>query len=145
MSDADNQNRIPIIGEVTVPSIFRWQPLGAVAERGELPNEASYQYGSAFEYVLGAAAVLQDRDLKILCFPDGVTNGQVAVIVFKFLRANPEQLHKSGHLLVVAALSPVWGCLQNSTECSSQGKTPPASVPQPKPKSKSKATESSPF
>lgn len=65
------------------------------------------EQAAAFGYVVGVSDALH----KItLCVPNGVTVGQVNDVVLLWLDRNPQSRHFSADSMVVAALSPIWGC-----------------------------------
>ena len=71
------------------------------------PADELFEASFAFGYVVGVA----DANTNVtICMPTGVTQGQVAQIVFKYLNANPEKLNFSADSLVVKSLSAVWSC-----------------------------------
>jgi len=46
-----------------------------------------------------------------VCLPtDGITNGQAARIVVKYLRANPETLHQSGRISLLVSIAEAFKC-----------------------------------
>ncbi|MBP1749190.1 MAG: hypothetical protein H6Q52_1729 [Deltaproteobacteria bacterium] len=47
---------------------------------------------------------------KTICPPNGVSAGQTVVIVLRYLRAHPEDLHMNSSLLIMGALSEAFPC-----------------------------------
>jgi hypothetical protein len=45
-----------------------------------------------------------------ICSPDSAIAGQATLIVIKYLKENPAQLHRSGALLVREVLREAWPC-----------------------------------
>ena len=69
--------------------------------------EAHYGGGVYLGYVIGLADVM---DGVVWCSQDGVTAGQLAKIVGKFLEQNPQMLHLNADMLVVSALRQSFPC-----------------------------------
>ncbi len=65
-----------------------------------------YAGGVGLGYVIG---VLDVYDGFGTC-PDKVQAGQVAQVVLKYLRENPEKLHLSADTLTLAAIGKAWPC-----------------------------------
>jgi hypothetical protein len=64
--------------------------------------------GYLMGYVEAATSVLQVADM--LCVPPGVTLGQMARIIGKYLREHPAELHEEAHFLVYQALRRPFPC-----------------------------------
>ena len=74
-----------------------------------------FQQGYCVGFVGGVVhALILARDMPAAvgysCLPDGVTNGQVARIVHKWLQENPEHLHERQVLPVIYALVRAFPC-----------------------------------
>lgn len=97
----------------------------------------------AVGYVKG---VYDSRVRVNFCPPSSssITVGQVISIVLKFLRENPDQLHKTGDTNVVVALMRVWPCAPRQQDATpdTSSPTPVPQAPKPRPKPRE---ESSPF
>jgi hypothetical protein len=79
--------------------------LKVAADDGEKhPN--SYPDGVFDGYVTG---ILEGTSTK-LCIPDGVATGQAMVVVRKYLKDHPEELHLSAATLVIEAIHTAWPC-----------------------------------
>jgi len=53
----------------------------------------------------------QNKKNPLFCLPgDGITNGQAARVVIKYLRDHPEKLHEIGSLLAIAAFVQAFPC-----------------------------------
>jgi hypothetical protein len=59
-------------------------------------------------YIFGT--VLHGVTKKAFCKPKGVSRGQVQLIVVKYLKDNPEQLHDFATLLIVKAMAQAFPC-----------------------------------
>lgn len=46
----------------------------------------------------------------VVCYPRGVTEGQVVSVVKKYLENNPKDLHKNSGFLIAMALHSAWPC-----------------------------------
>ena len=54
---------------------------------------------------------VKDRDSALFCLPsNGMSAGQAARIVVKYMRDNPRELHNNGSLVVIAALKDAYPC-----------------------------------
>jgi len=53
--------------------------------------------------------------LKHYCFPDGVTNGQVVLILQEYMLDHPEQLHDTSVALIRRALKAAFPCIAEVT------------------------------
>jgi hypothetical protein len=100
----------------------------------------------AMGFVVGVADTLGDRDFRYVCIAKGVTAGQLSEVVLKYLRANPEALHKAAYTLVYLALIKTWSCPKSNARNGSDSNAPTEKA-QVKPKSKpiAKPVEPSPF
>ena len=67
------------------------------------PN--SYPDGVFDGYVTGVTETITN-----LCIPDGVATGQIMVVVRKYLKDHPEELHLSAATLVIEAIHTAWPC-----------------------------------
>jgi hypothetical protein len=65
-----------------------------------LSERSGFLLGAAKGYILGVADALQLT--PALCRPSGVTNGQLVVVVEKFLNDHPERLHQDQFILVAS-------------------------------------------
>ena len=73
------------------------------------PSEEDLMLGMMYlGYVAGASDVLDN--LEMICKPKGMTVGQAAQIVGKYLDDNPQELHISAGTLVFKALSEHYPC-----------------------------------
>ena len=52
--------------------------------------------------------------MKQFCIPQGVTNGQIAFVVSKYLRNHPEDLQKNTVDLVFGAMESAWPCKKSN-------------------------------
>jgi hypothetical protein len=66
-----------------------------------------YVDGAVGTLVVAAAAYKSPR---LVCVPEGVTVGQSAKVVERYLEAHPENLHLGARVLVFAALMATWPC-----------------------------------
>ena len=64
-----------------------------------------YGHGVCLGYVNGVSA-LQTK----ACIPKGVKFGQIRFVVLKYMRENPEQLHKDARMLIGQSLVVAWPC-----------------------------------
>jgi hypothetical protein len=65
----------------------------------------SYGNGVCLGYVNGVSALQRKA-----CIPKGVKFGQVRSVVMKYMRENPELLHKDARKLIADALVVAWPC-----------------------------------
>jgi hypothetical protein len=54
------------------------------------------------------------QNSRLICIPDGVTNGQSVKVVVRYLDQHPEALHKFAGLLVFEALTDAFPCSAES-------------------------------
>jgi hypothetical protein len=114
----------------------------------DLEDDSGYSKGYGFGFVIGVTDAI--GILNYVCLPSGqsgVRAGQIREVVLKYLRANPEMLHKPGADLVYLALVDVWPCKKSSDSTPPSSPSPSVSPNPPqqqKPKPKPKE-ESSPF
>ncbi len=80
-------------------------------EESTLTEEQHLKYSVCVSYVLGLTEGFYLGGGKS-CVPsgEGVTNGQLGLVVFKYLDAHPEELHLHSGLLVVRALKKAFPC-----------------------------------
>lgn len=69
--------------------------------------EAAYNIGSCLGFVRGATALEQGRGF---CLPANSNLGQLKDVYLKFLQDNPQARHRSGKLLLVAAMVQSFPC-----------------------------------
>jgi hypothetical protein len=69
---------------------------------------ASWKGWSCASYLQGWTDVASV--FNVYCAPDGVTNGQIFKVVFKYLNNNPEKLHETKSVLVAQALKKAFPC-----------------------------------
>lgn len=81
------------------------------------PSPADYvgigQCLGALESVIGTLAIAAPKqgERPALCLPaTGVTNGQAAKVALLFLRVHPEELHRDGTSLLIAAYHEAFPC-----------------------------------
>jgi len=65
-------------------------------------GDAGFEDGFCYGYMVGVYEKMVD---VIICPPNGVTVNQIASIVMKYLKENPEDLHLSAISLVSLALA----------------------------------------
>lgn len=70
----------------------------------------SYLQGILDMNMLYQAALNKPKPQTFFCLPTNIKNGQAARIVVKYLRAHPEQLHRSGAILAVTAFAEAFPC-----------------------------------
>lgn len=73
----------------------------------EKPNGSAFKSGLFRGYVAG---VVDLGDELLFCTGPGVTAGQYAAVVAKYLKNNPEKWNKSADSLVVEALREAFPC-----------------------------------
>ena len=129
-------------------------PLGANAEfySGNKLKDYLEKWESSSPGVdgaIGAGYVVGAYDSRVggnICPPSNasITVGQITAMVLKYMRENPDKLHRSGDFLVALALMKAWPCAPRQQNTSPDASSPaPASQPhKPRPKPKE---ESSPF
>ncbi len=69
-------------------------------------DEANWNDGAYYGYVIGVADVITSQER--ISMPSNVTNGQVCMIVGKYLDENPEKLHLPSVILIGASLYDVF-------------------------------------
>lgn len=100
---------------------FLGGPLSAVA-----PAEAYFQTGNSvagvclptsqspsgpcIAYVGGVVDGMLWGEPSYLCLPEGVTQGQLAAVVAKFLEDHPERMHLNAPVLIADALQGAFPC-----------------------------------
>jgi hypothetical protein len=72
------------------------------------PGKASWTDGLCRGYINGVSDI--GRDLSIVCYPSGVTNGQTVDIVMAGLRNNPGERHKASDGLVIKYPTAAFPC-----------------------------------
>lgn len=65
-----------------------------------------YEQGYYLGYVV---AVIESNALKV-CLPNGVTLGQSAQVVKKYMGEHPERLHRWADEIVLEAVTAAWPC-----------------------------------
>lgn len=55
---------------------------------------------------------VRDKSQMPFCVPDGVTKGQAAEVVVKYLRENPEQRHIAASVMATVAMRRAFPCAQ---------------------------------
>ena len=68
---------------------------------------SGYVDGALGAFVVASVAYKSPR---LVCVPEGVTVGQSAKVVERYLEAHPENLHFGARVLVFAALMATWPC-----------------------------------
>jgi hypothetical protein len=66
------------------------------------------QFEQIMDIAMGARAA--NLGSRLICVPDGVTNGQAVKVVVRYLDQHPESLHKFAGLLVYEALTDAFPC-----------------------------------
>ena len=78
--------------------------LKLAADDGEKhPN--SYPDGVFDGYVTGVTETITN-----LCIPDTVSDGQIMVVIRKYLKDHPEELHLYAPALILKAVQAAWPC-----------------------------------
>jgi hypothetical protein len=67
---------------------------------------------ACISYVTGVVDGQWWGEPNMNCIPDGVTTGQLAQVVRKYLAEHPERLHLNAPVLVADAVSGAWPCAQ---------------------------------
>ena len=75
-----------------------------------------YIMGVSDGYTTGVSITKDHNDIKGICTPKGVTGTQKRMVVEKYLRAHPEELHHDAILLIVLALTDQWLCPRKAKE-----------------------------
>lgn len=83
-------------------------------------DRETQQYGYCVGYVASAidthttwwASWMMLRK-PMICMPRGRTDGQLALIVVKYLKEHPEDLHRDGGWMVLSALMKAFPCSDN--------------------------------
>ena len=81
--------------------------LKSLADVGE---EAPIYFSNGYVvgYILGVIETTTYSDLQ--CVPDGVTKAQTVLVVRKYLKDHPEDLHLDASYLVIKAIQAAWPC-----------------------------------
>lgn len=90
-------------------------------------DPSSFNYSYALGYTNGASSSVQTA-----CVPKGVTNGQVIMVVQRYLEQNPRILNFEASTLIFWAINDAWPC-------------PSVTLSKPKPESQSNSTRSEPL
>ena len=90
-----------------------WLTGGQLLEDCE--SENYFEKGSCMGYIEGvgdSVATLANWEdfAEYICTPQGVTSGQLMLVVVKNLNENPEELHMTASSLVLKALSEAFPC-----------------------------------
>jgi hypothetical protein len=87
-----------------------------VLDTGEAPSSSPvFGAGQCIGLVEGASMIMYylndslPKDVKV-CVPEGVTNGQGARVVVKYLKDNPERLHEDATSLMLLAYHKAFSC-----------------------------------
>ena len=83
----------------------------------ETTNVSSlYCLGYINGFSLGFAFVMNRWQVepKLICIPEGVTNGQIKDIVVQYIRENPQTRHESAQFLIVWSLEKAFPCRRGS-------------------------------
>lgn len=64
-----------------------------------------FNHGVCLGFVNGAAALQNEA-----CIPEGVKFGQLKAVIVRYMKENPEQLHKPAIQLIKGALNQAWPC-----------------------------------
>jgi hypothetical protein len=95
-----------------------YAPVTATAYTGNqlLPEcettNVSYCLGEISGFRLGFGFVMNRWQVepKLMCVPDGVSNGQLRDIVIQYIRENPQTRHESAQFLIVWSLEKAFPC-----------------------------------
>ena len=93
----------------------------AVLENRHRDTDGSFDSGWCLGFIHGNGATLDfaqgyyGKNDSPYCIPDGVTNGQVAHVIVKYLEDHPERLHESDIGLVFHALRAAFPCKRQDT------------------------------
>jgi hypothetical protein len=74
-----------------------------------LLDECQSNDGAEKSFCLGYVLGVLD-ELPNACAPNGVTGGQTAKVVERYLEAHPENLHLSANSLIASAVVAAWPC-----------------------------------
>ena len=77
----------------------------------ECSGDNTFQSGLCMGFVAGISDAMSIAAIKA-CFPPGVTAGQTADVVKRFLGQHPERRHEAAAGLVAQALSEAFPCKQ---------------------------------
>jgi hypothetical protein len=95
------------------------------ADRDAVSDAACTEYIQGFVGGIGAADGSKEKDAKLWCFPKDATVGQARLVVEKYMRENPEILHKSASFITGTALLFAFPCkIQTDTTGSFVGVPP---------------------
>jgi hypothetical protein len=75
----------------------------------ECSGDNAFQSGLCMGFVAGISDAMSIAAIKA-CFPPGVTVGQTADVVKRFLGQHPERRHEAAVFLVAAALAEAFPC-----------------------------------
>ncbi len=76
-------------------------------------NQSTFESGFAAGFITGVA---DTGDRVLFCIPQEASAAQMAAIVVKYFKANPEEWNKSAAKLVINALKPVFPCSKTGTD-----------------------------
>lgn len=77
---------------------------------GDCLDQPAGPTGACVAYLAGVIDGMWWGKPNTICFPDGVTQGQAAAVIVKYMRENPERMHLSAPVLVADALMPAFPC-----------------------------------
>lgn len=72
----------------------------------------AYEMGSCYGFLKGLneSLSMMSQFYKFYCLPNEATNLQIRLVVMKYLKSNPEDLHQSSSLLFVNAMGKSFPC-----------------------------------
>ena len=69
-------------------------------------------------YIRGALETYQfvgfaSEEFVAICYPDGVSTGQITDVVRKYINDTPEDRHLSAYFLAIVAVAEIWRCRES--------------------------------
>ena len=83
------------------------QARDATITGNEVMKYASATQETTNMYLIGVFQTL--LELGFVCVQDGVTNGQVVEMIFKYLRDNPDKRHNTIAVITMVVIESAWG------------------------------------
>jgi Rap1a immunity proteins len=80
--------------------------------QGSIPSDGPFGGGYCMGQIHGFAFMLQRNPGPLWCalIPKGVTEGQMLMVVVRYIEARPNRMHESFDLLTAEALVDAWPC-----------------------------------
>lgn len=111
-----------LVAFVAQPSHAQWDNEFLLSRVHYFSGEELFRKGRDSAFAIGYVSGVADSDnvtvsidYRKICIPNGVTNGQIVDVVFKFLDAKPEIRHLSAAYLSREAMRNAWTCPKSNS------------------------------